>query len=485
MISSQYSRCIVLVRSMPAWLITTSNENMGVRRWRISIRSWKTRSRIPTESSCIKSRSCNWPGSSPVIRSLKRTFSARRWERKIPKKWPSSAIGSYAERVNDQFLISLPTKSSIRWRRSRDTDLTGAHSAAYALVSFQTAYLKAHYHVEFMAALMNHEMDDSDKTLKNLNECRKAKIEVLPPTVNLSQQTFSVEDGKIRYGLEAIKGIGEKAVHAILTAREEGGAFQGLEDLVERADMSQVNRRVMENFVRCGAFDFSGVSRREMFDALEDVLRAVQLRNRDKDTNQMSLFGAEELSLGTAKRRWRNLPEWPVNQKLAFERESLGFYISGHPLEKFRGDLKRLGAFTTEDIKTNATKGTVKIGGVVTALKLKNTKKGDRYASFTLEDWLGTIETLVWPDVYRQVSHLVIADDPVLITARAESSQERNILVVEKMESLIAIRDRSATQGVLVLRENDDFGSRADSLMDYLQAPSRKVPAQSAVRSRG
>lgn len=351
-----------------------------------------------------------------------------------------------------------------------------SHSAAYALISFQTAYLKSHYNVEFMAALMNHEMDDSDKTLKNLNECRKAKIEVLPPNVNVSLQGFSVEEAKIRYGLEAVKGVGDKAVLAILAARESGGAFEGLEDLIERVDLGQVNRRVIENFIKCGAFDCGGISRRELFEAVEDILRIAQAKNKEKDSNQISLFGAEELASGPARRRWRNIPEWPVNQKLAYERESLGFYISGHPLEKFRGDLKRLGAFTTSDIKENAPKGTVKIGGVVTALKLKNTKKGDRYASFILEDWLGTLETLVWPDTYRQVSHLIVADDPVLITARAEVTQERSVLIVDKMESLIAIRDRSATQGVLVLEEKDDFGSRADFLMSIFKRHQGKCP---------
>lgn len=381
------------------------------------------------------------------------------------------------ERLANEIFDQMETFARYGFNRS--------HSAAYAMISYQTAYLKAHYPVEFMAALMNHEMDDSDKTLKNLNECRKAKVEVLPPNVNVSLQGFSVEGLKVRYGLEAVKGIGEKAVHAVLVARQNEGEFNGLEDFVERVDLSQVNRRVMENFIKCGAFDYSGISRREMFEALEDILRIAQLKNREKDSNQISLFSMEGMSAGPARRTWRNLPEWPVNQKLAFERESLGFYISGHPLEKFRSDLKRLGAFTTEHIKENGAKGTIRIGGVVTALKLKNTKKGDRYASFVLEDWLGTIETLVWPDVYRQVSHLIVADDPVLITARAEITQERSILVVEKMESLIAIRDRSATQGVLILTDSDDFGSRADHLMGIFKRHQGKCPLKVQISLEG
>lgn len=360
-----------------------------------------------------------------------------------------------------------------------------SHSAAYALVSFQTAYLKAHYHVEFMAALMNHEMDDSDKTLKNLNECRKHKIEVLPPNVNVSLPGFSVEEGKIRYGLEAVKGIGEKAVAAVLESRERDGPFKGLEDFIDRVDLSQVNRRVIENFIKCGAFDFSGTSRREMFEALEDFIRTAQAIQRERDTNQMSLFGDQPVSLSQIPRRRAQVPEWPVNQRLSYERESLGFYISGHPLEKFRGELKRLGALTTEDVKKQSNKSTVRIAGVATALKLKNTKKGDRYASFVLEDWLGTIEALVWPDTYRQVSNLLVADDPVLVTGRAEISEERSLIVIDKMESLIALRDRSATQGVLLLKESDDFGGRADSLMGIFMRHRGSCPLRVKIDING
>lgn len=340
-----------------------------------------------------------------------------------------------------------------------------SHSAAYAMISFQTAYLKAHYPVEFMAALMSHEMEDSDKTLKNLNECRTQKIRVLPPDVNLSIAGFSVHQGRIRYGLEAVKGIGEKAVQCIVEARTEGGPFKDLEDFLLRVDLKAVNRRVMESLIKCGAFDFSGETRRDQLSRLEDSLKAAQSLSKERDTTQMSLFGGAEAAPSIPKRATK-LPEWPVNQKLAFEREALGFYISGHPLEKFLPDLKRFGAITTQDLKARAPSpapsrgpgarsAEVRIAGVVTALKLKNTKKGDRYATFTLEDWLGTIEAIVWPDVYRQIASVIVADDPVLIVGKADISEERKTLIVDKMESLIALRDKNATIGVLRLTAED------------------------------
>ncbi|RIL11899.1 MAG: DNA polymerase III subunit alpha, partial [Proteobacteria bacterium] len=356
-----------------------------------------------------------------------------------------------------------------------------SHSAAYAMISFQTAYLKAHYKVEFMAALMSHEMDDSDKVLKNLNECRKQKIEVLPPNVNESIAGFSAKGGKIRYGLEAVKGIGEKAVQSIIAAREKGEAFESLDDFVARVDAQAVNRRVLESLVKSGAFDFSGASRREMFEHIDDALRIAQALNKEKNTNQISLFSvADEKPLST--KRAGSKPEWPVNQKLAYEREALGFYISGHPLEKFVADLKRMGALTTSDLKSRSRNSEVRVGGVITALKLRNTKKGDRYASFILEDSFSTVETLVWPDVYRQATTILVADDPVLISGRLDIGEERCTLIANKIESLIALRDRNATQGLIQLSESDNFESNLDQLLSLLRKYGGNCPVKVKVR---
>jgi len=350
-----------------------------------------------------------------------------------------------------------------------------SHTAAYALISFQTAYLKAHFGVEFMAALMSNDMEDSDKTFKNFNECRRQGIAVLPPSANESMASFTVRDGKILFGLEAVKGTGQKAVEAIMSARSTGELFTDLEDLISRVDLQHVNKRVFENLVKSGALDFSKTSRREMFERLEEMLR-IYNSNRNVDPNQYSLFGSEQ-ARPQRSRPMATIPEWPVNQKLAFEREALGFYISGHPLEKFRGDLKRLGAISTADMK-GSKRSEARVAGVITALKLKNTKKGDRYATFVLEDWLGTIESIVWPDTYRQVAHLIVADDPVIVSGRADVSDERCVLIADKIESLIQLRDRAATQGILKLTGRDDI----EEHMPRLHAIFRKHPGSCPVK---
>jgi DNA polymerase-3 subunit alpha len=373
-----------------------------------------------------------------------------------------------SQKLADEIFQQMETFARYGFNRS--------HTAAYALVSFQTAYLKAHYGVEFMAALMTHDMEDTDKTFKNFNECRKQGIAVLPPNINESSASFTVRQGKILFGLEAVKGTGQKAVEAIVRAREDG-PFKDLEDLISRVDLNSVNKRVFENMIKSGGFDFSKVSRREMSERLEEYLKVYASR-KDADPNQMNLFGATAPKPVVA-RRAVTIPEWPVNQKLSFEREALGFYISGHPLEKFKWDLKRLGALSTADVKVKKAKE-VRVGGVITALKLKNTKKGDRYASFALEDWLGTIDSLVWPDTYRKIQHLIVPDEPVMVSGRADVTEERCVLVIDKMESLIQLRDRSATQGFLMLTANDDIEQR----MPAVQTIFRKYTGSCPVKVR-
>lgn len=370
------------------------------------------------------------------------------------------------QKLADEIFQQMETFARYGFNRS--------HTAAYALVSFQTAYLKAHYGVEFMAALMTHDMEDSDKTFKNFNECRRQGIAVLPPDINESSANFTVRDGKILFGLEAVKGTGQKAVEAIQRAREKG-PFTDLEDLIARVDLNHVNKRVFENMVRSGALDFSKETRRSMNERLEDTLRAYS-HQKDVDPNQMNLFGSGP-SRPVVARRVIALPEWPINQKLSYEREALGFYISGHPLEKFRWDLKRLGAVSTSEVKSKRMRD-VRVGGVITALKLKNTKKGDRYASFGLEDWLGTIDSLVWPDTYRKVHSLIVPDEPVLVTGRADVTDERCVLIIDKMESLIQLRDRSATEGFLMLTGRDDIERRMPAVQSIFQKYAGSCPVK-------
>ena len=314
-----------------------------------------------------------------------------------------------------------------------------SHSAAYALVSYQTAYLKTHYPVEFMAALMTSEMGDTDKIIKNLGECRDKGIEVLAPDINESRADFTPVNDKIRFGLAAVKNVGEKAVEVILESRSTGGSFESLFDFCRRVDMAAVNRRVIESLIKCGAFDGMAVSRARMNGALDEAMRVGQAYQRDLSSNQIDIFAMLGTPFKSAMKPgdvYAQVPEWSAQESLAFEKEALGFYISGHPLDKFERVLTKItnGAITA--IKEKALSGDVKIGGVVSALKLRNTKKGDRYGSFNLEDKTGFIEVITWPDVYKKCADLLGADDPIFIKGRLEVGEERLQVIANEVLSL-------------------------------------------------
>jgi DNA polymerase-3 subunit alpha len=314
-----------------------------------------------------------------------------------------------------------------------------SHSAAYALVSYQTAYLKTHYPVEFIAMLMTSEMGDTDKVIKNLAECRGRDIEVLAPDINESRADFTPVGNKIRFGLAAVKNVGEKAVEIILESRSEDGPFGSLFDFCRRVDTTAVNRRVIESLIKCGAFDSTQISRARMIGALDDAMKAGQAHQRDQSSNQIDIFGM----LGTPARGSKNagdvypqVSEWSPQEALVFEKEALGFYITGHPLDKFDRVLKKIASGMIAVLKERGQPGEVKLGGVVSALRLRNTKKGDRYGSFNLEDKSGFIEVIAWPDTYKKCSALLAADDPIFVKGRLELGEDRIQVIANDIGAL-------------------------------------------------
>jgi DNA polymerase III subunit alpha len=314
-----------------------------------------------------------------------------------------------------------------------------SHSAAYALVSYQTAYLKTHYPVEFMAMLMTSEMGDTDKVIKNLAECRSKDIEVLAPDINESRADFTPVGNKIRFGLAAVKNVGEKAVEVILESRAQDGPFESLFDFCRRVDMTAVNRRVIESLIKCGAFDSTQVSRARMLGALDDAMKGGQAHQRDQSSNQIDIFGMLGTPAKGSKRPgdvYAPVSEWSAQEALAFEKEALGFYITGHPLDKFDRVLKKIASGTIAALKEKAQSGEVKIGGVVSALRLRNTKKGDRYGSFNLEDKTGFIEVIAWPDTYKKCFALLGADDPIYVKGRLEVGEDRIQVIANEVDAL-------------------------------------------------
>jgi DNA polymerase-3 subunit alpha len=351
-----------------------------------------------------------------------------------------------------------------------------SHSAAYALISYQTAYLKAHYPVEFMAALLTSEMGDTEKVIKNLAECRDRSIVVLPPDINESLVNFTPVGDKIRFGLAAVKNVGEKAVEVVLESRGREGRFESVFDFCRRVDSGAINRRVIENLIKCGAFDSTGASRAQMMAVLDEAIKAGQAQQKGRESAQIDIFAALGSNGGDVNGGRESYPaveEWSAQQMLAFEKESLGFYITGHPLDKHEEILKTAVTATIEGLREKPFHGEVRAGGVVTGLKLKNTKKGERYASFQLEDRTGFIEVIVWPDLYRRHAETLAADDPILVRGKLEASEERAQIIANE----IGLLEQAATGAP---RRAAGQGGRAERIHFYLN--SRDVSPQDLSR---
>lgn len=327
-----------------------------------------------------------------------------------------------------------------------------SHSAAYALISYQTAYLKAHYPEEFMAGLMTLEMGDTDKTYKNIAECREHGIAILPPDVNESREDFSVgqprEDGRrpIRFGLGAVRGVGSKAIEAMLIARGDG-AFTSLGDFCKRVQSQQVNKRVLESLIKCGAFDLTGTPRRRLLEGLERTCQWAGQSARPEALNQMGLFAPGSIAGGeTQPPPLPDVAEWDTKELLRAERETIGFFITGHPLDKYARDLKRFANATTAELRGRASQDKVQLGGVVLTLKHKNSRKGERYATFNLEDQWGAVEVIAWPETYRRCEQAIQAGETVFVSGTLEVGEERCQVIADEVSALLAAREKSAKE---------------------------------------
>ena len=306
-----------------------------------------------------------------------------------------------------------------------------SHSAAYAWLAYQTAYFKANHPAYFMAALLTSERANTDRMVSYIGECRAMGIEVLPPDVNESDIYFTVvprESGDaIRFGLAAIKNVGEGAVEAVLQVRRAGGPFRSLFEFCERVDLRAVNRRVVESFVKSGCFDSLDRRRASLLSALDRAMEVGQKRQRDREDGQHSLLGllggGGAADADATSERVRDVADWPEGERLAYEKESLGFFITGHPLERVKAELAQLANATTGKLQELSDRE-VTVGGIVVALRLIKTKKGDRMASFTLEDLEGGAEVLVFPETYKKVQSRLADDAIVVVKGRAEAVDE-------------------------------------------------------------
>src|SRR5512133_2589011 len=293
-----------------------------------------------------------------------------------------------------------------------------SHSAAYALLAYHTAYLKTHYPVEFMAALLTSVTGNTDDVVKYINECREMGIAVEAPDINVSDATFTPHGPAIRFGLAAVKNVGHNAIESIVAGRQKLGRYENIFQFCENVDLRMLNKRVLESLIKSGAMDSLG-RRSQLMAVIDKAIERAQKTQRDAECGQHGLFGVfQQEDANDHNDKLPNLPDWDEHTRLAAEKEILGFFITGHPLEKYKDKLEDFRALTTEDIcalKSSTGKDEIFAGGVICNLRVLKSKKGEYYAQANLEDMLGSVEMLVFPEAFRRLQDKVKLEVPVLI----------------------------------------------------------------------
>ncbi|HOM29634.1 MAG TPA: DNA polymerase III subunit alpha [Deltaproteobacteria bacterium] len=308
-----------------------------------------------------------------------------------------------------------------------DYGFNKSHAAAYALVAYQTAYLKAHHFKEFMAANLTLDVNNRDKVARHLAECRNKGVQVLGPDINASSFEFVVGPEGIRFGLGAIKNVGRTAVEAILEERDRSGEFSDIAEFMDRVPLLKVNRRVVEALVKAGAFDRLHPNRRSVFEALDELFDRAQRRARTTNDAQITLFSLDEFSPQDARTpvRLPDIPDWPEPERLRMELDGMGYYLSGHPLDKYAHLARKYATATTAGLEEASSP--VTLAGVLTEVKVSKTKKGDTMARARLEDLEGSVQVIFFPQVFARHQDLILKpDDPVLVRAalKVEEDQE-------------------------------------------------------------
>jgi len=359
-----------------------------------------------------------------------------------------------------------------------------SHSAAYALISYQTAYLKAHHPVEFMAALLSSEMDDTDKIVKYISDCRSMGIGILPPDVNHSDADFTVTKDSIRFGLAAVKNVGVNAIESIREAREKDGAFTSIYDFCRKVDLRKVNKRVVEGLIKCGAFDSTGVSRSKMAAVVEKAMEGGGQLARDRQAGQTSMFDLMgPVDTGTPQEEYPDIQEWNEGELLAYEKETLGFYITGHPLARYEKEARRYATSTTAELAELAEGREVTVIGVIRSMKNTVTKKGDKMAYINVEDLQGTVEVIVFPELYKSAGAVLAGDSPLIITGNLDKTEQGGVkMKATKISSLQEARERLTSRVDISITATGASAEDLAKLMDVVQRHRGACPVYLSIK---
>ena len=361
-----------------------------------------------------------------------------------------------------------------------DYGFNKSHSAAYGLLAWQTAYLKAHYPVEFMAGVLTSIMDKTDKIPVYIQLCRQMGIKILPPDINSSAATFGIEDGAIRFGLAAVRNVGENAIVSMERVRAEGGKFRSLVDFCARVDMRAVNRRALESLIKCGAFDSIGTERNQLLASLDAAMQDAARRQRDVLSGQGGLFGEETMEEVQQIAVSADVPPSTARERLTWEKEATGFYITGHPLDDYSDTLSALLSIGEIPNIVRKDRQLVRIGGILTSTKRFTTKKGDTMLFAELEDFSGKIEVTVFPRVFYAHVSALEPDAIIVVEGRVDTTGEEPKLLAEEIwrmneyrSSFYLIPQTNADRRTLWTAMQEIFAAHPGDHPVYVQSEGR------------
>jgi len=370
--------------------------------------------------------------------TLRKVMSKKKTDEMETKEKPKFMEGARKKKIPE-------AKAAKIWEHMETFGKYGfnkSHSTAYAMISYQTAYLKAHYPAEFMAALLTSEKDNRDKIISHISSCRDMGLNVLPPDINESMRDFSVMGEHIRFGLGAVKNVGVGAIDSIISVREKSGPFRSITDFCDRVDPRKVNKRVIESLIKCGTFDSTGNKRRQLMTCFEEIMDKAQRRQHERSSGQVNFLeqidrDTDSQSSGPFDFVLPDLPEWDQKELLLHEKETIGFYITGHPLSRFSDRLGMIVNADTSNLMGKADRESVILAGIVSNIREVTTKRKDTMAYITLEDLKGSVSVIFFPDVYRGAFDLLHGEEPLLFKGTLDVADD-SVKVIASDVSLLA-----------------------------------------------
>ena len=353
-----------------------------------------------------------------------------------------------------------------------DYGFNKSHSVAYSIVAYYTAYFKTHYPIEFMTSLLNCRKDDTDEMVLLINECKRMKIQLSKPDINISFSDFTIDDkneNTILFGLSSIKNVGPSVVEILIKEREEHGSFKNFIEFCSRVDTRVANKKTIESLIYAGAFDSIEPNRRKLFENYEIIIN--KYGNKKLVTGQSSLFGGDKIGAFGPYEFMYNKPDWSDREKLSYEKSVLGIYLSSHPLADYEYEVNKLSTFKFGDIEQSeegidvSKISTVRMCGIISNVKLKQSKKGNRFATFTLEDFTGQGECVVFPQTYEDNKNIIQNENIVMITGRAQENGTEIKLIINEIKPLVKFekagqgKDSGEEKKVIIKIYSSNFSS--------------------------